>query len=860
MTRLLTSLLRFFRQSSPPANQPLISPEQMREVFRQMLCDQEIRLSLKSIMGEAEPPCVSANDPPASEVAGGDVDGKFGTVAGGPRNYTFSADAATRVPLTVQGFAGQTAALQDWKNSQGNVLATVRHDGNVGIGTTEPAEKLDVAGKIRASGDHPILIDPTSGEIETGKLNRIVFLRAGDGPNPDDDGDAINRKIRDLPDSGGIIMLVPGSGSNPYFKIATTVTTKDDINHKTKHGVKIRGYGGAGLDLAQPLTKLLWTGSGTGPVIDFTPYDDGWVQDLELSHLVIDGSNTAKIGLKLNRVEQSRFINLRIENIVNFPPDPDTDPPEDDGIGMFLCSDVDGKNVQFNYFESCTTRAPRALVLDGTETPGGSNSNMNMFVNLRPHYRGTHKSDVGIWLKHAGDNSFSRVTIFNDNDVHETREGHGVVVEHPYAAIGNYFYHLIPSRGVYVRDSTQPLPYEGRMMIYSHSIGVDEPFPQTDDPTVPPEKHVFWADDYGEMHGMPNLAVGTSYMAQGTVSVTVSSSLVQGTGTRFDLDTKVGDRITIVGTSETRTVVGFPDDEHKDTKLTVDSNFGTAAAGSAMRVTTGRLSATGPADFASLRIGGMEVISDERLLHDVLIPRKYPECAARPLVDILGDFPSVLDWGATGDGVTDDRAAFQKAIDNCAGNLLVPRGTYMLSDYLEVPSNITIIGIGQPCLKLMPYRPFRTNLAPPTEPSFNAVITNADRENGNHHIRLVGLKLDGNGDSQYQTDPGPPPNPARGANLAVVLFNYVSFFEIVDCELTGGVSECFYALGGSIDPYFGTTHGIVSNCHIHDSGQPDVDSLGVHGDRVDGMVVSGCTLQNIGLRAIGFSKGTNVSV
>jgi hypothetical protein len=122
---------------------------------------------------------------------------------------------------------------------------TVKPTGNVGIGTTEPAEKLEVAGKIRASGDHPILIDPASGEIETGKLNRVVFLRPGEGPDPNDDGDAINRKIRDLPDSGGIIMLVPGSGASPHLKIGTTVTTKDDINHKTKHGVKIRGYGGA---------------------------------------------------------------------------------------------------------------------------------------------------------------------------------------------------------------------------------------------------------------------------------------------------------------------------------------------------------------------------------------------------------------------------------------------------------------------------------------------------------------------------------------------------------------------------------------------------------------------------------------
>jgi hypothetical protein len=219
------------------------------------------------------------------------------------------------------------------------------------------------------------------------------------------------------------------------------------------------------------------------------------------------------------------------------------------------------------------------------------------------------------------------------------------------------------------------------------------------------------------------------------------------------------------------------------------------------------------------------------------------------------------DFGARGDGITDDRAALQLAIDRCGGTLFIPRlaGDYMLSDMLQLPSNITIVGLGNPCLKLLANRPFRTQLPPPTTPNYNAVITNADHVNGNHHIRLVGLKLDGN--------LGNPANPnqivqegGRGANLVVVLLNQVSFFEIADCELTGGVSECIYALGGCASPSFGTTHGIISNCFIHDTGQPDVDSLGCHGDRVDGVSVSGCTFQNIGLRAIGFSYGTNLAV
>jgi hypothetical protein len=459
----------------------------------------------------------------------------------------------------------------------------------------------------------------------------------------------------------------------------------------TKHGVKIRGYGGAGLDSppTEPLTKLLWTGSGTGPVIDLTPYGAGHVQDLELSHLVIDGDNTAKIGLRLNRVQQSRFIDLRVEKIA-------PGPGENDGVGILLCSDVGGKNVEFNYFESCTTRAPRALVLDGTETAGGANSNMNMFVNLRAHYRGTHTSDVGIWLKHAGDNSFSRVSIFNDNDDHQTREGHGVVVEHPYAAIGNYFYHLIPCRGVYVKDSTQPLPYEGRMMIYSHSIGGDEPFPQTDDPTVPPEKHVFWADDYGEMHGMPNLTVGTAYMAKGKVSVTANSAVVTGTqpqepgdpnATRFDLDVKVGDRVTVVSGDEeiaTRTVVSVADYWH----LTVDASFPASASNATMRVITGRLSATGPADFASLKIGVTEVITSDRVLQNVAFSPASLQIGGTEVISDQLELHNVhADAGIINTG-TIDAARLPVAGDTAAGIVSTGAQTFAgsktFNDYIHV--------------------------------------------------------------------------------------------------------------------------------------------------------------------------------
>ncbi len=50
--------------------------------------------------------------------------------------------------LTVSGIAGQTGALQQWKNSAGTTLSVVSADGSVGIGTSAPLAMLSVSGDM----------------------------------------------------------------------------------------------------------------------------------------------------------------------------------------------------------------------------------------------------------------------------------------------------------------------------------------------------------------------------------------------------------------------------------------------------------------------------------------------------------------------------------------------------------------------------------------------------------------------------------------------------------------------------------------------------------------------------------------
>lgn len=61
----------------------------------------------------------------------------------------------------------------------------------------------------------------------------------------------------------------------------------------------------------------------------------------------------------------------------------------------------------------------------------------------------------------------------------------------------------------------------------------------------------------------------------------------------------------------------------------------------------------------------------------------------------LSETVSVKDFGAVGDGVTDDTAAIQAAINAAAGGeLFFPEGVYLTSDALSVPANTSLYGTG----------------------------------------------------------------------------------------------------------------------------------------------------------------------
>jgi hypothetical protein len=176
----------------------------------------------------------------------------------------------------------------------------------------------------------------------------------------------------------------------------------------------------------------------------------------------------------------------------------------------------------------------------------------------------------------------------------------------------------------------------------------------------------------------------------------------------------------------------------------------------------------------------------------------YSNSVTRTLNDKLGETPSALDFGATGDNATDDTAAVQAAINATAARgvpLRLPAGTYLCTA-LTLPSNCTIIGevgatIKQKASSGVINTPF---------------ITNATHGGGgNSEIYLAGVIIDGNTANQTAT----------GVDL-ISLVN-VDWFGATDCSFVNAVSECIW--GHTL------THIEITRCYFDNWGVGNVGAI-----------------------------------
>ena len=151
---------------------------------------------------------------------------------------------------------------------------------------------------------------------------------------------------------------------------------------------------------------------------------------------------------------------------------------------------------------------------------------------------------------------------------------------------------------------------------------------------------------------------------------------------------------------------------------------------------------------------------------------------------------SVRDFGALGDGKTDDTVAFQKALDTAGkaggGIVYAPRGNYLFAGQLNVPSAVTLKGMWE---SVPAHNGIRdAGLPKPTDDGTTFLITgNAGTEEGaafitlNHNSTLKGVVL-------YYPDQNPEEEPEpypwaiamRGKNPAVLAVELLNPYNGID--------------------------------------------------------------------------------
>ena len=113
----------------------------------------------------------------------------------------------------------------------------------------------------------------------------------------------------------------------------------------------------------------------------------------------------------------------------------------------------------------------------------------------------------------------------------------------------------------------------------------------------------------------------------------------------------------------------------------------------------------------------------------------------------LRDVVSVKDFGAVGDGVADDTAAIQNAVNAAAGGqVYCPEGTY-LTGALTIPNNTTLIGDGQTSSILKLKFSSAQNLISHSGAAGCGVVIQGMQLNGNNTVNINGRSL------YFVTDP-----------------------------------------------------------------------------------------------------------
>lgn len=166
-------------------------------------------------------------------------------------------------------------------------------------------------------------------------------------------------------------------------------------------------------------------------------------------------------------------------------------------------------------------------------------------------------------------------------------------------------------------------------------------------------------------------------------------------------------------------------------------------------------------------------------------------------VSAFGQMASVKTYGAVGDGVADDTAAFNNALASSTA-IYIPPGTYKITSKLTVPNNTTLYGAGRGTTKLLH--------------AFNGDMMSLGNYSG-----ISDLWIDGQGGTY--------------SGQGVVINNGVGRQTITRCRITNFNAAClyFFSQGGMqcsvIDLIASQTNGATGTGNfaivIQDTGSPE---------------------------------------
>ena len=150
--------------------------------------------------------------------------------------------------------------------------------------------------------------------------------------------------------------------------------------------------------------------------------------------------------------------------------------------------------------------------------------------------------------------------------------------------------------------------------------------------------------------------------------------------------------LTLPAAQPIRTLAGYPANSGTPARLYVNSDY-------SIRVMNKNGSVVYSAPAATERYGNVITLSDLSFLQIGL------GAVERTALSKMRDSVSVKDFGAVGDGVTNDTTAIQNAVNAAQGKkLIIPDGTYIIYSAITVPSNSYISGASKTntIIKLVP--------------------------------------------------------------------------------------------------------------------------------------------------------------